>query len=198
MEMENDIQARIPQPPLHERLLQAGVDELYQHGFENFSVRRIAAKCGVSCAAPYKHFADKKAFIAAIISYISNQWLVRQRFVLENCHGSTRKKILDVSVEYVQFLVEHAQFRSIIMMKYDNSDKEFQSLRSKLNRQTYILVSKYCKEVNMSPEVKHRKLYAVRSLIYGAALMFDNGELEYNKENIQMVSDCIDREFDLP
>lgn len=50
----------------------------------------------------------------------------------------------------------------------------------------------------MPPEVRHRKLFVVRSLIYGAALMFDNGELEYTEENVQMVARCIDREFDLP
>ena len=61
--------------PLQERLLQAGVEELYQHGIENFSVRRIATACGVSCAAPYKHFSDKNAFVTAIFDHVNNQWL---------------------------------------------------------------------------------------------------------------------------
>ena len=34
-------------------------------------------------------------------------------------------------------------------------------------------------------------------IIYGAALMFDNGELPYTQENVEMVSYCIDREFDV-
>lgn len=197
MELEHIAPVQKKQP-LRERLLAAGVEELYRYGFESFSVRRIAAQCGVSCAAPYRHFADKQAFIAAIIEHINQQWLARQTTVLQNCPGPTRKKILDVSVEYVRFLVEHAQFRSIIMMKYDDANAHIHALRSSLNRQTYVLVRRYCKEVNMPSVVKHRKLYAVRSLIYGAALMFDNGELDYNEENMQMVSQCIDREFDLP
>ncbi len=42
------------------------------------------------------------------------------------------------------------------------------------------------------------KTFIVRSLLYGAALMFDNGELEYNEDNMAAVSEAINREFDLP
>ena len=44
----------------------------------------------------------------------------------------------------------------------------------------------------------HRKLYVVRSLIYGAALMFDNGEMPYTEKAMGYVRYTIDREFDLP
>ena len=37
-------------------LIQAGVEEINRHGVTEFSVRRIAQICGVSCGAPYKHF----------------------------------------------------------------------------------------------------------------------------------------------
>ena len=30
-----------------------------ENGTDNISLRKIAAECGVSCAAPYKHFEDK-------------------------------------------------------------------------------------------------------------------------------------------
>ena len=35
-------------------LIQAGVEEINRHGVTEFSVRRIAQICGVSCGAPYK------------------------------------------------------------------------------------------------------------------------------------------------
>ena len=46
--------------------------------------------------------------------------------------------------------------------------------------------------------MRSEKTYIIRSLIYGAALMFDNGEMEYNEENMNYVKYSIDREFDLP
>jgi hypothetical protein len=84
------------------------------------------------------------------------------------------------------------------MLRHDERDERFNLLRGQLSRQTYQLVSKYCEEANMPPDVRQRKTFIVRSLIYGAALMFDNGELEYTDENLRMVSQSLEREFDLP
>ena len=57
-----------------EELIKAGVEEINRYGVAGFSMRRIAQLCGVSCGAPYKHFGDRKEFIAAIID-ILKAWL---------------------------------------------------------------------------------------------------------------------------
>ena len=59
---------------LKEKLLSAGIDEIAAHGAEDFSLRRVAAACGASCAAPYKHFKNKEEFIQATIQYIDEKW----------------------------------------------------------------------------------------------------------------------------
>lgn len=38
----------------------------------------------------------------------------------------------------------------------------------------------------------------VRSLIFGAAIQFDNGELPYSEHTLKMVHDSIERELLLP
>ena len=65
---------------LRDKLLDVGMAELNEFGYQNFSVRRIAAKCGVSCAAPYKHFKDKHSYVAAILEHNSNSYEI-----LRNC-----------------------------------------------------------------------------------------------------------------
>lgn len=188
----------VNQMKLQDQLILAGIEELNENGIQNFSVRRIANKCGVSCAAPYKHYKDKQTFIAAILTYIDEKWEARQNAVADRFASSpTRKQLLEVCMEYIRFLVENPHLRSIIMFKFDVMDREFSILRGKLSKPTYILVSKYCEEVGMSPDVRRRKTFVVRSLIYGASLMFDNGELEYTPENQDFVAYSIDREFDL-
>jgi AcrR family transcriptional regulator len=67
-------QTRRPEPrkgPYHHgnlkiALIKAGVDVLAKEGVAGLSIRRVAQKAGVSRAAPYAHFADKQALIAAI------------------------------------------------------------------------------------------------------------------------------------
>jgi AcrR family transcriptional regulator len=51
---------------LREALVQAGLRLLSDGGVENLSLRGAAQLAGVSHAAPYRHFADKEALVAAI------------------------------------------------------------------------------------------------------------------------------------
>ena len=88
-------------------LILAGIDEISAHGATEFSVRRVAQACHVSCAAPYKHFKDKREFIAAIIDHVNEQWAARQEQVLAACGESLRQQIVAVSVAYVRFLMEN-------------------------------------------------------------------------------------------
>ena len=51
---------------LRNALIQAGLDLLAEAGAGELDLRKVAHRAGVSHAAPYRHFADKVALIAAI------------------------------------------------------------------------------------------------------------------------------------
>jgi len=183
---------------IREQLIIAGIHEINQYGIQNFSVRRVANECGISCAAPYRHFKDRQSFVAAIVEYINKQWSERQQRILSEYPSEVRKQLLEISLDYVRFLMEKPYFRSIIMSKDVEFDSEYQKLRSQLSNIARSLIREYCVEHHISEDDEKRKTYIIRSLIYGAALMFDNGEMEYNEENMNYVKYSIDREFDLP
>ena len=182
---------------IREQLLLAGIDDINQNGIQNFSVRRVANACGVSCAAPYTHFEDKPAFLAAIVDYIDSLWKERKEKVLKKYPTGSRRQLAEVSLEYVRFLVENPHFRSIIMGKDDEFDLRRGRSRGQVSDLTQGLIQDYCRSTGMSEQTRRLKTYVVRSLIYGAALMFDNGELDYNDENMALVAYAIEREFDL-
>lgn len=195
--MEHDNQASMG--GTRDQLILAGLKELNQHGIQNFSTRRVAKMCGISCAAPYKHFKDTKEFIAEILNYINELYNKRQKETLMKYAGcDSRTQLLQVSLDYIRFLAEYPEFRRIIMQNYKNCDEAYRSLRGQLSYQLYKIVSLYCRDVNMPDDVRKRKTFLVRSIIYGAALFFDNGEMEYNEENMAMVASMLSREFDLP
>jgi len=183
---------------MRERLIQEGMREIAKNGVQNFSMRRVAAACGVSCAAPYKHFRDKEEYFAALIDYIDGLWSARQDELLAGCPEDERSRLVALSVEYVRFLVENPHVRSLIMTQYQEFDSIYSNMRSSMSRRSRSIVEAYCNEVNMPPEVRRRKLMAVRALIYGSALLFDNGEIEYNDETLKDLEYTIDREFSLP
>ena len=179
------------------RLIRAGIAEIRRHGVQNFSMRKAAEACGLSCAAPYKHFKDKQDFILAIIRYINAQWNGIQRALVDGLPDDARIRLREISVAYIRFLVDNPDFRSIIMLTDKNMSPELIREKAEMSEGTKRLINRYCREVGMSDEVRELKTFIVRSLIYGAALMFDNGELDYTPENLERVKTAIDREFDL-
>ena len=180
-------------------LIRAGLEELNEYGVAHFSSRRVAKKCGVSNAAPYKHFKDTGAFIAAILEHINTMYYARQEKVLEAyADRDSRRQLLEVALDYIRFLTEYPEFRRVIMQNYRYSDPEYQNLRGNISLQTYRVAARYCRDVNMSPEMRKRKTFMIRSIIYGAALFFGQGTLPYSEESMDMVRAMLEREFDLP
>ena len=180
-----------------EQLIINGIEEMSKYGVREFSVRRVAQKCGVSCAAPYKHFKDRNSFVAAILEYINTSWSGIATGIASDYPDDYRTQLVQISLRYVRFLVENPHFRSILMLKDDEFDAEHRTLRTKVSAVTYEIVQKYCQSVQMPREVMERKLYVVRSLIYGAAILIDNKEMPYDDNTMEYVRAAIDREFDL-
>ena len=69
-----------------QKLIICAIDEIEKHGISDFSLRRVASACGVSCAAPYKHFKSKEDFINQAATYIMDKWamLYGQVYEIQN------------------------------------------------------------------------------------------------------------------
>lgn len=183
---------------LREALILAGINEINAHGVTQFSVRRVAEACGVSCAAPYKHFRDKRDFIAGIIEYVNEQWRLRQQEVLDACSSSLREQIVEVSLNYIRFLMEKPYFRSILMLKDAEFDNIYHRARGQLSSRSQQMEEAFFAAAGMLPETFQRKRHLIRAHIFGTVFLFDTGELEYNEQTMEQVRFNIDREFDLP
>ncbi len=179
-----------------EKLIIQGIKEIRDNGLREFSMRKVAAHCNLSSGAPYKHFKDNQDFILEIVRYINAQWYARQRIIIETPNLSTRRQIELISVDYIRFLVENPEFRSIIMISKNLFNESQQKVRLEISAETVKLIEKYCKEVDMPPSVKKRKTFLIRAIIYGAALMIDNGGLNYDEETLAMIEASISHVFD--
>ena len=51
----------------HEKIIAAAVREFMEYGFENASMRRIAAEVGLTVGALYRHFPNKEEMFAALV-----------------------------------------------------------------------------------------------------------------------------------
>ena len=183
---------------MREVLLMAGISEINAHGITGFSIRRIAAACNVSCAAPYKHFKDKKEFIASVIEYVNQQWSDRQQEILAGCGDNLQDQIVEVCCGYVAFLMEKPYFRSILMLKDEEFDNLYHKKRGEMSSLSQKLEEDFFASSGFAPDVFRRKFHLVRAMIFGSIFMMDSGELPYNQETMDHFRYCISREFDLP
>ena len=177
---------------LRHALIIAGIKEVEAHGLADFSLRRVAAECGVSCAAPYRHFKSKSDLILAIIEYINEQWSFLERQIFEIYASDMKKKLIELCVANIRFWIANPNFRSIMMMDDRGLDTLQLRERSRISDETKALILEYCQGLRLSEEETERVSFSVRSILYGAAQMLGSGELRNTPENIEMIRLCLD------
>ena len=182
---------------LAQALILAGIEEINTYGANDFSVRRVAAACHVSTAAPYKHFKDKKELIGAIIDYVNEQWAVVQDEVLAQCNDDPKTQMVEVAVAYTKFLMEKPYYRQILMLKNAEFDNLYHRKRGEINSRTQQIMTRVKETYDISEDVWTRKALMVRSLLFGSVFMFDSGEFTYNETSLEHIRYLIKREFEL-
>lgn len=182
---------------LREALILEGINEINSNGVHAFSMRRVAEACGVSCAAPYKHFKDKKELIAAIIDYVNDVWAARQEEIIAQCGPGMREQIIEISVNYVRFLMEQPYYRAVLMLKDEEFDNLYHKKRTQFGSLSQTLTAQLFEASGLSWEIWERKMMICRSLIFGVVFLFDAGEFEYNEKNLDYLRYTLNREFEI-
>ena len=92
---------------LKEALIAAGLEILSEHGLEGLSLRNVAKKIGVSHTAPYNHFPDKQALLAAISTAGHEQLHQILLDIFEKSKDTSPNIILEIAWAYLQFALEY-------------------------------------------------------------------------------------------
>lgn len=99
---------------LEETLIETGIILLDKDGTENFSLRKVAAACGVSHAAPYKHFENKEALLEAMWQHIATKFSAAMESALVEHAGSPRR-MPELGKAYLRFFLEKPQYFRILI-----------------------------------------------------------------------------------
>jgi AcrR family transcriptional regulator len=91
---------------LRNALIQAGLDLLAEAGAGELDLRKVAHRAGVSHAAPYRHFADKAALIAAINEEGFHRLADSIHATLREAPDEPFEQLLAVARAYVGFAQE--------------------------------------------------------------------------------------------
>lgn len=91
---------------LKNALIKAGADILSREGVSALSLRKVAQKAGVSHTAPYAHFADKQALIAAISTEGYKKLYEQIAQVAAQHQSDPLCRLVESSWTYVQFALD--------------------------------------------------------------------------------------------
>lgn len=169
---------------VREQLITAGIAELEAHGVADFSLRRVASACNISCAAPYKHFKSKEALIEGIFDYITSQLNLLLDQVAA-VYSNPKTCLAEICIAYIRFCIANPHFRAVLML----SGRKL-PLAERVESYMEICFPE------MDPVEKADRGYVIRSIAYGAALLLESGELEYSDHIIERIRENLLRELE--
>lgn len=88
---------------LKNTLIQAGVEILSEEGVGALSLRKVAQRAGVSHNAPYFHFVDKQALIAAISTEGYRSLYEQLVIIRETYQPDPRRQLVEAAFMYLRF-----------------------------------------------------------------------------------------------
>lgn len=96
-------------------LLEAGITLINKEGEDNFSLRKVAALCGVSHAAPYSHFKNKDDLLKEMQTYVTTQFMeTLEATVRTSSQLGDTEQLIQIGKAYVLFFKHHPQYFSFL------------------------------------------------------------------------------------
>jgi AcrR family transcriptional regulator len=91
-------------------LIEAGIELVNTEGETHFSLRRVAAMCGVSNAAPYSHFRNKEELLEAMKSYVTGQFTEELNHSIQGEDVDNPYTLIKMGKSYVKFFINNPQY----------------------------------------------------------------------------------------
>ena len=124
---------------LKNALIQAGADILSKEGVSALTLRKVAQKAGVSHAAPYAHFTDKQALIAAISTEGYKKLYEQIAQVAEQYRSDPLRRFVEASWAYVQFALDEPDQFKVTLSGMIEKEQEYPAF-VETAKQTFNLV----------------------------------------------------------
>jgi AcrR family transcriptional regulator len=147
---------------LRNALIQAGLEILDTEGLEKLTLRKAAARAGVSHAAPAHHFPGKEGLLQAIAAHGYDQFSELMREERFRNGETPRDQLEGISRGYIRFSREHpALFRLVFSVEYKNSPQADLLAASERAFQILSHVCALFEQTPFGPRINELKVWSV-------------------------------------
>lgn len=167
---------------LRNTLIEVGIALLNEQGEQNFSLRKVATKCGVSHAAPYSHFENKEALIEAMKEHVTKQFVEMLQKTIQQ-HKNDLDIMLYLGNAYISFFVEHKQYFTFL---YGKSGIQFDFTENGVLKDDYTPCSIFKKaafdimeKIEYPLQKRLDTLIAMIALVHGITAMLTTQQVVY-------------------
>jgi len=175
--------ARAKSSPYHHgdlknALIQAGVKILSEEGVSGLSLRKVAHEAGVSHAAPYAHFEDKEALLAAISTEGYRRLYRAIQVAVDRHRDDAAAQLVEGAWAYVKFALDDRAHFQLTMSGAVENEQRYPAL-VETSRQSFALVVtivEACQEQGVLRKgLPHLVAVGVWSLMHGfVSLLLEN------------------------
>jgi AcrR family transcriptional regulator len=167
---------------LKNALIEAGIEILANEGVHALSLRKVAQRAGVSHAAPYAHFADKQALIAAISTAGYQKVQERVERVLREYAKAPIQLLVRTGWEYVQFALTEPEHFKITFSGVVEKEKDYPALIEAAQKSFALLtqVVKKCQEAGvLRPGPTDLMAVSIWGAIHGFVMLSLEGQVPH-------------------
>lgn len=125
---------------LRAALIQAGLAILAEEGAQALTLRAAARRAGVSHNAPYRHFDDKEALVAAIAEEGFGELAAQLEEARSRAAQSPRAQLAETGWAYVQFGVSHPDHLGVMFSSLIANPGRYPGLQAAEARAFNVLV----------------------------------------------------------
>ncbi len=142
----------------------------------------MAKKAGVSHAAPYAHFADKQALIAAISTEGYHRLYDQLSATVESHRDNPQQMLVEMGWTYIQFAVRDPEHFKIMFSGIIEQEKDYPEFREMALKNFGLLVTlvKECQQAGLlSGGPADMVAISLWSLVHGFVLLLLEGQISH-------------------
>lgn len=177
---------------LRNELIESGILLISEEGVKGFSLRKVAARCGVSHAAPYSHFKDIEGLSHAMGEYVTEKFTKKLSTSIEgetdNCIaitllGNAYIDFFRENPHYFQFLFYNSNLR----IDLDSDENEDYPPFALFKQTAFLMFS----DMGLARETYLNNLLALWSMVHGIASLLTNKGVHYAGDWGAILEKCI-------
>lgn len=179
---------------LKKEMIQKGMQLLNEVGYEGFSLRKVAVMCGVSHAAPYKHFKSKEEMIVAIVQEVSDSFKTALEEAVRIYPDDPENQIIELGKCYVRYMVENPDYMKFIFINPNNKAINMVHEPDYSTDPYYVFKNsamRYLDWLQANPEDQAVDILTMWSLVHGYSMLLVNNNIEVPSNYLEIVDKMV-------